>query len=651
MSGLKLLYNFILKEAAKGSGRASGILSIGGDVRKLADKKFQSYVMTAKKQGVDLDKLSEQEIKYMLQLNKPKGTTIGGHQVIDASSPEGQGITKDLFNMLDRQSGKNVIKTDFGKPFAEEVGSADNIIKNIKNMEPIDAMKEANSVIGRKGKYKNLTPEESKKILKDTEDHIFERDIPIDPEDMAQGGRIGTGLNYLLGEDDQNSRVPFGKGKLVDVARRKFLQWAGAGVATAGAAKSGLFSLLKGGGKKEVIKELTQVPINNIDGMPVWFKPLVNKVIKEGDDVTKKFADADRQIVHTTKLPNSQTDVIVTQDLSTGNVAVDIGMGKHGFKDGLHGQPVRLEYKAAEDIMRGPDMDDMHKVGVRDPHIKVKRRDEMTFDQKKHPDKAPEEFWVEEAEFTGGHPENVKFEDVSYEKFGEHGSNFDEVEKFATGKVKKTKTTESRVFGKKYLSEGDDMASGGRVPMWLGGGLTAGKGLTREMLKFMAKGSSHGKSPAEMLKMTNPKQFEKLLKDLSMYNKFSPETGIMAPDMIKNMIKKTKTDRTDMIEQLISSARSIKKGDDNIITYKNKIIEEMVSKGMDRKTAEEFAETLSKSLMKEVGPKQAGPKITEQGLLELENIQKNLITKDRQLQASGGRASLSAGGLAGMLGE
>ena len=75
----------------------------------------------------------------------------------------------------------------------------------------------------------------------------------------------------------------------------------------------------------------------------------------------------------------------------------------------------------------------------------------MTFDQKKHPNKAPEEFWVEEAEFTGGHPENVKFEEVSYEKFGEHGSNFDEVEKFATGKVKKTKTTErtKSSYGKK----------------------------------------------------------------------------------------------------------------------------------------------------------------------------------------------------------
>ena len=44
MAGLKLLYNLILKNVAKDSGQASGILSIGKDVRKLADKKFQRYV-------------------------------------------------------------------------------------------------------------------------------------------------------------------------------------------------------------------------------------------------------------------------------------------------------------------------------------------------------------------------------------------------------------------------------------------------------------------------------------------------------------------------------------------------------------------------------------------------------------------------------
>jgi len=34
------------------------------------------------------------------------------------------------------------------------------------------------------------------------------------------------------------------------------------------------------------------------------------------------------------------------------------------------------------------------------------------------------------------------------------------------------------------------------------------------------------------------------------------------------------------------------------------------------------------------------PKITEQGLLELENIQKNLLTKGRKLQATGGLTTM-----------
>ena len=81
----------------------------------------------------------------------------------------------------------------------------DTIVKNIKRLSPMDAMKEANLVIGRKGYYKNLSPEESKKILKDTEDHIFERDIP-ETEDFALGGRAGLrfGGDTMGGRNDRS---------------------------------------------------------------------------------------------------------------------------------------------------------------------------------------------------------------------------------------------------------------------------------------------------------------------------------------------------------------------------------------------------------------------------------------------------------------
>jgi hypothetical protein len=94
--------------------------------------------------------------------------------------------------------------------------------------------------------------------------------------------------------------------------------------------------------------------------------------------------------------------------------------------------------------------------------------------------KTSPEFKVEEAEFTGGHPENIKFEETTISEFGEHGSNFDEVEKFATGKIKKSKPTKKRLqtefeSGKAEADAeaaadmADDFASGGRVPLDGGG--------------------------------------------------------------------------------------------------------------------------------------------------------------------------------------
>ena len=94
-----------------------------------------------------------------------------------------------------------------------------------------------------------------------------------------------------------------------------------------------------------------------------------------------------------------------------------------------------------------------------------------------------------------------------------------------------------------------------------------------------------------------------------------------------------------MVEDFIGTGRKIKKADDDIIKYKITIIEDMVSKGMDRKTAERMAENLATMVEQQAG-KKATPKITDQGLLEMENIQKNLLTKDRKLQATGGLTTM-----------
>ena len=94
--------------------------------------------------------------------------------------------------------------------------------------------------------------------------------------------------------------------------------------------------------------------------MPVWFPKLVNKVIKEGDDVTKKLATIERETVHTKKIGAQGTyagdEVTVYRNLDSGDVRVEYGgplLNKEGRVVRASNDPdiVYLEYKApVEDI-------------------------------------------------------------------------------------------------------------------------------------------------------------------------------------------------------------------------------------------------------------------------------------------------------------
>jgi len=170
-----------------------------------------------------------------------------------------------------------------------------SIIKNIKSMEPITAMKEASSVIGRKGKYKNLTEEQSKKILQDTEDHIFERYPVEDPEDFATGGIARA--NFVGG----------------GMGRRGFLKMlAGLGGGIA-AAKTGLLKLAGKEPAKQVAKEVVQKSTNT---PPPYFFKLAEKIKTMGDDVTAKAATKDREVV--TKFKEYE----LTEDVATGEMTI-----------------------------------------------------------------------------------------------------------------------------------------------------------------------------------------------------------------------------------------------------------------------------------------------------------------------------------------
>jgi hypothetical protein len=143
-----------------------------------------------------------------------------------------------------------------------------------------------------------------------------------DPEDFADGGVAG-----LLGE-----RTGFKKGS--SMTRRTFLKLLGGMAAIPIVGK-----FLK---PMKVGKTITKVPViqtENVAGKPEWFDALVNKVIMEGDDVTKRFATGERQSIHQKTLDDGSV-VRVTEDVDDGAVRVEYESDKNVFED-----PVQMQYK------------------------------------------------------------------------------------------------------------------------------------------------------------------------------------------------------------------------------------------------------------------------------------------------------------------
>jgi hypothetical protein len=87
------------------------------------------------------------------------------------------------------------------------------------------------------------------------------------------------------------------------------------------------------------VKNVPVIKTEDVAGKPEWFDQLVNKVIIEGDDMTKQFATKEREIVHATKI-DEDNFVTVTQDLDEGAVRVEYQSEANVF-----GDPVQLQYK------------------------------------------------------------------------------------------------------------------------------------------------------------------------------------------------------------------------------------------------------------------------------------------------------------------
>jgi len=348
-----------------------------------------------------------------------------------------------------------------------KINLVDDSIAKIKSLEPIEAMKEANLVAGKKGRYANLDDNQVKKIMDDTQEHIFQDSSPLD--DYATGGRVG----------------------------------------------------LKGGAFLNFIKKMGKT-INDKSPAKVY------------TDYLKSVKDRAQK-----------------GDMKT--LAPELGIIAGG--------------------------------GILTNRFLKKKLEKMTEDVKS------------------------------------------EVENKAKQNLEKK-------------------ADGGRIGYFMGSAYPKGAAALREMLKYFGKKSDSVKNPSDILKIVNPKQFNRMLEDPRIYGKFDVEKGIAAPDLIKDMQKKMMSDRQSTVKEMLGSAKNIKKLDDDTLNYKNQMIKELMAKGADRKMAEEMAETISKIAENAAG-KSNTPKLSDEGILQLENILKNMETggkKPRDLNADGGRIGLQGGG-------
>ena len=205
------------------------------------------------------------------------------------------------------------------------------------------------------------------------------------------------------------------------------------------------------------------------------------------------------------------------------------------------------------------------------------------------------------------------------------------------------KDFEEEIFGPQ------DMADGGRIGYFLGspGNIKKGQGLLRALLNYFGKETGKAK-PSDFLRLTNPKSFNKLFE--AAQGKMSKE-GIMGTDMVKDYQTQMRGERIKSIKDMLESGKNIKRSQDRIKSYKNEVKQKFIDDlGLSEEEAEVAAtrlSTLAENIVSKEGSRKL-PNITEEGILQLENIIKNMETggkKARELNAYGGRIGYKLGGI------
>ena len=261
---------------------------------------------------------------------------MGGEEMPPPGSRGGKDdIAAPVMNVEDAPEGFIDFVRQTDPKAADKLQKADDEIKaaieagNKRYLDKIKKQKE-------EGTYKRYNPEKGSKLDLEIKEE-YQKAIRGESK-LMKGKFKGTEEDFrdMIDEmtDDFASGGRVGLKEGSGMSRRTFLKLLGGAMSIPIIGK--IFKPFKIG------KTVTKVPIiktDNVAGKPEWFDQLVNKVILEGDDVTKRFATAERQSIHQKTLDDGSV-VRVTEDVDDGAVRVE-----YESLDNVYEDTVQMQYK------------------------------------------------------------------------------------------------------------------------------------------------------------------------------------------------------------------------------------------------------------------------------------------------------------------
>jgi len=305
VAGLRAVYQWVMRTMMKSKGETGIVKTLPN--KDLVELNTQITAQRLMQNGVDptqLKNADQVENAIIAIESKPK---TGG--VVSAKSAK-------VFDMKGKEidpkkgiMGGKQVDDDLPPPGSR--GGKDDIAAPVQSEDEIlEKLEKENREARRNLQIKLSKDKGYQKFKGETEEEIRKRFGLDDPEDMAQGGRAG-----------------FSKGKLVDLARRKFLKTAASIGAGIGALKTGLLGL----GKEAA--PMVEAAKETVTKAPDYFFDLVAKIKLFGKQrQTPSYKERVNEFTYTGK-NGDQYELI--EDLDTGEIMIQkdkMGVGVSGDK-------------------------------------------------------------------------------------------------------------------------------------------------------------------------------------------------------------------------------------------------------------------------------------------------------------------------------